>query len=313
MRKKKCFGAVLAMVLLILTGTACGTFGLYADAAADQMKIVAIDLGEENTGESAMISDGSGRSLLVDSGDNKTDALIEWLDNNGYKDKEFDTLVTHWHDDHAGNTAELIEKYNIKTVYLPPADYVYSEDTKYYKHEQGYVEKVLSTAEKKGTEVVYLEKGQIIDVGCVKGEVLTVNSSLKKENWYDVQYFNNQSAVIMFTGGGVRYLTAGDIQAQTEKRLLRSGVSLKADIFKLNHHGYDRSNTQAFIEAVNPTYSYFTSYKATKTVFMPDDVKDSVSRMEKISHVLSTHYNGTIIYTCSGGNIDVSADRNIIK
>ena len=102
----------------------------------------------------------------------------------------------------------------------------------------------------------------------VSGKVLYVNGSPYSESWYPIQYINNQSCAIMFTGGGVRFLTAGDLQEQGEKRLLKSGVNLKADIFKLDHHGYDLSNKQFLLDAVNPSYAYFTSNKVTPRSFL---------------------------------------------
>lgn len=281
----------------------------------DSMVITAIDLGAENTGEATMISDGKGNSILVDSGDRKTRAVFDWLDENGYKNKKFDTLVSHWHDDHAGNTAEIIENYNVGTVYIPPTDYIYEtneeySDPEYYERIRPYAEEILEAASRRGTRIVYLEKGMEIDAGSVKGLILYCCGSPTSENWYDVQFINNQSSLIMFTGGGSKYLTGGDLQNQAEKRVLKSGQPLQADIFKISHHGYDRSNMEEFIEAVNPTYAYFTSNKATETSYMHEDIYDSVSRMNEISNVMSTRYNGTIRYVCKNGEITVHADRN---
>ena len=191
-----------------------------------------------------MISDGYGKSLLVDSGDNRNRSVFDWLDANGYKKKEFDTLITHWHDDHAGNTAEIIRRYKVGTLYLPTLEYLdvdYPEYQGHYDYEKTIAQEVLKAAKECGTKLVYLEKGLTINVSEVTGEVLYCSDCPLKENWYAVQHVNNQSAAIMFSGGGVKLLMAGDVQAQAEKRILKSGVSIKADIFKLSHHGMDRT------------------------------------------------------------------------
>lgn len=308
MKKSQWLRIMLTIMVCIAGVTADKT---HASAASDTMKIVSIDLGQENTGEATMISDGSGRSLLVDSGDNHNDSIFRWLDKNGYKKKKFDTLVTHWHDDHAGNTAKIIRQYNIGTVYLPSPSYTYTEDSDYYRYERGYATRVLAAAKDRGTRVVYLKKGMTIKVGTVRGKVLYVNGSPKDESWYDVQYYNNQSAVIMFTGGGSKFLAAGDSQEQAENRLLKSGVSLKADIYKLSHHGYDRSNTQKLLDAVKPVYTYFSNYKSTPSKYLHNEIKDSVTRSGGSSNVMGTRYNGTITYTCKGGDIRVNAGRNV--
>ncbi|MBQ8052178.1 MAG: MBL fold metallo-hydrolase [Lachnospiraceae bacterium] len=307
---------IAVTVIILVMGFSKVSLPAASDPEEDMMEITAIDLGAENTGEAAMITDGRGKALLIDSGDRNTREIFRWLDENGYKEKEFDTLVSHWHDDHAGNTAEIIENYNVGTVYIPPIDYLYEtneewSEMSYYERLRPYAEGVLEAAKEKGTRIVYTEEGQEIDVGTIKGEVLYCCGCPTSKNWYDVQYINNQSSVIMFTGGGSKYLTCGDLQNQAEKIVLRSGYQLKADIFKMSHHGYIRSNMQAFVNAVNPSYSYFTSNKVTETTYAHEDLDENIIRMGALSNVMSTHYNGTIVYRCSEGVIEVQAQRNI--
>ena len=282
-----------------------------AKAASGKMVITAIDLKGGNTGEATMIEGSGGTPLLVDSGDNNNDSIFEWLDDNGFRNRKFNTLVTHWHDDHAGNTAEIIRRYKVGTVYLPNPSYLDEKNTAYYRYEKSYYYDVRSAAKKRGTKIVYMKKGMTISAGDgVSGKVLYINGSPAKENWYDIQRINNESTVIMFTGGGSSFLAAGDIQAEAEKRVLKSGVDIKADIFKMSHHGYDRSNGSSFIKRVDPTYAYFTTNTVTPSKYTSALVRDGVVRMGKISNVMSTRYNGTIRYTCSGGEIKVRAERN---
>ena len=300
-----------AIMVCLLT---CMTSKTDVSAATDKMKIVSIDLGQENTGEATMISDGKGKSLLLDSGDNHNDSVFKWLNKNGYRRKKFDTLVTHWHDDHAGNTAKIIERYNVGTVYLPSTSYVYKENSDYYRYERGYATRILAAAKKHGTKVVYLKKGKTIKVGSVKGKVLSVNALPKKQrDQGNVHYFNNQSAVIMFSGGGTKFLAAGDSQKELEEKLVKSGTSLKADIYKLSHHGYDGSNNKMFVDAIRPALAYFSNYLSTPSKYTRDDIRGSVNRVEKTANVMSARYNGTITYICQGGNIRVKAGRNVKK
>ena len=279
-------------------------------AASDTMKVVAIDLGGSNTGEATMVSDASGESILIDSGDNKTRAVFKWLDANGYKKKKFDVVVTHWHDDHAGNTGEIIRRYNIGTVYMPKADYIYEEETPYYKYERLYYKDVVDSSKLKGTKIVYLKKGQTIRTGSVTGKVIYCCGSPRSETKLAVDYINNQSAVIMFSGGGCKFLAAADIEAPAENRLLNSGVSLRADIFKLSHHGLNTSNQQEFLKAVNPTYAYVTSNRTTPSAYMRADIEQSLIRMGRIANVMGTGYNGTVTYTCRDGRVTVGAKKN---
>ena len=50
-------------------------------------------------------------------------------------------------------------------------------------------------------------------------------------------------------------LLTGDAGAQSEDRMLASGVDLAADVLKVGHHGSAYSSTAAFIAAVHPCYA----------------------------------------------------------
>lgn len=299
----------LAVIISVL---AC-SLKLTADAGSSKMIITAIDLGEKNTGDATMITDQNGKALLVDSGDNHNRTIFAWLDRNGYKKKKFDTLVTHWHDDHAGNTAEIIRKYNVGTVYIPPLDYVNKHNSSYYKYERTYVSKTLAAAKARGTKVVYLKKGMKFKVGSVSAKILYICGSPESESYYDIMYFNNNSAAIMFEGGGAKLLMSGDLMQAGEKRLVNSGQDIKADIFQLNHHGYDGSNNQFFLDKVDPAFAWFSNYNSTPSRYSAGSIKASVSRIGKTANTFSTRYNGNIKFTCSGGTITANAGRNTVK
>ena len=299
----------LAVIISVL---AC-SLKLTADAGSSKMIITAIDLGEKNTGDATMITDQNGKALLVDSGDNHNRSIFSWLDRNGYKKKKFDTLVTHWHDDHAGNTAEIIRKYKVGTVYIPPLDYVNKHNTSYYKYERTYVSKTLAAAKARGTKVVYLRKGKTFNVGSISAKVLYICGSPESESSYDIMYYNNNSAAIMFKGGGAKLLMSGDLMKAGEKRLVNSGEDIKADIFQLNHHGYDGSNNQFFLDKVDPAFAWFSNYNSTPSKYSVGSISASVSRIGKKSNTFSTRYNGNIKFTCSEGTITANANRNTVK
>ena len=154
------------------------------------------------------------------------------------------------------------------------------------------------------------QKRTEIDMGTIKGSLYCCGCPTSKASRYDVQYINNQSSVIMFTGGGSKYLTCGDLQNQAEKIVLRSGYQLKADIFKMSHHGYIRSNMQAFVNAVNPSYSYFTSNKVTETTCAHEDLDENIHK----NGALSSNEHSVIAapsYADAAGVIEVQAQRNM--
>jgi competence protein ComEC len=52
--------------------------------------------------------------------------------------------------------------------------------------------------------------------------------------------------------GRFRMLFTGDAGFETEQRLLRKGLDLRADVLKVGHHGSAYGSSRAFIAAVAP-------------------------------------------------------------
>lgn len=300
--------AVMAAALFtaFTAGMLAGMKPMKAKAASDSMTIYAIDLGAANSGEATMVADGSGGSLLIDTGESNSKSLLNWLNDNGYKNKKFDLLITHWHIDHVGYAEKLMNEYSVGTVYLPDSSRLTQQS------DINLFNRIRNAANKSGTSIVYLKKGMTIRVGKnVSGEVLYVNGSPASENEDVDRMINNESAVVLFKGGGSSFLAAGDLMREGEQRLLSSGADIRADIYKLSHHGYPESNIREFVKTVDPCYAWFTTNDAGPSYFAPPSVSDAVRRMSSTCNMFSTRYNGTIRFACSGGKITVKADRNV--
>ena len=317
-KRNRLIAAVMVFMLSVISAAAL--FPGTAKAAAPGMTICAIDLGAGNSGEATMIVPASGNSLLIDTGENTTNNLLKWLEDNGYKkgsSKKFDLLISHWHPDHMGYAKELINGYNVEKIYIPPED---KNNANYYNNTINAAGKKKKTTENEW--VVEMYDGMKINVGTsITGKVLVVNKNPKLTEKGAAKNAkgnreNNMSAVIRFEGGGSSFLTCGDIRCETEEELLKGtyGVKkseLKADIFKMSHHGYFESNSTPFLKVVNPSYAWFTTHDATEKEFVPESVTEPVRVTSSMANVFSTRYNGTIYITSSGGKISVSADRNV--
>ncbi|MDO6775298.1 DNA internalization-related competence protein ComEC/Rec2 [Shewanella sp. 3_MG-2023] len=93
---------------------------------------------------------------------------------------------------------------------------------------------------------------------------LTSNMAAKSDN--------NQSCVVHIDDGNKSVLLAGDIEKQTEQRLIQSGSLLDADILLVPHHGSRTSSSAEFIAAVNPSEAIFTAGFANQYGFPKHDV-----------------------------------------
>jgi competence protein ComEC len=65
---------------------------------------------------------------------------------------------------------------------------------------------------------------------------------------------NNGSVVLKLTYGSISFLLPGDIGAETERRLVESGVALRSTILKSPHHGSRSSSSERFLDAVSPGF-----------------------------------------------------------
>ena len=66
---------------------------------------------------------------------------------------------------------------------------------------------------------------------------------------------NNASIALMVQNGNNRFLFTGDCEAEAEADLIASGADLSADVYLAGHHGSDTASSQAFMDAVSPTYA----------------------------------------------------------
>ncbi len=55
--------------------------------------------------------------------------------------------------------------------------------------------------------------------------------------------------------GNIRVLLVGDIEKETEYRMIREELPLRADILKIPHHGSLSSSTPYFLQSIKPSYA----------------------------------------------------------
>ena len=73
---------------------------------------------------------------------------------------------------------------------------------------------------------------------------------------------NEEAMVMELSFGEFQMLFTGDIGADTEKKLLASGILKDVDCLKVGHHGSRYSTTEAFLEKIKPEL-FFHQYLRT--------------------------------------------------
>jgi len=233
-----------------------------AQASSGQLLIYSIDV---EGGQSTLLVSPSKASLLVDTG---------WPGNNGrdadriqaaMKDagitKLDHVLITHFHVDHVGGVPNLVQKVKVGE-FLDHG--VNREDSDITRHDYAAYVKAIGNTPRRT-----VHPGDAIDVPGLTTIVLTAdgehiqavpgvkpapNPNCASEPKWDLdQTENPRSAGILVRFGKFRFLDLGDLTKAKEIPLVcpRNLIG-QVDLYLVNHHGFNLSNTKAFVWAIHP-------------------------------------------------------------
>lgn len=160
--------------------------------------------------------------------------------------RHIDLLVTtHPHGDHVGGCLSIVQQLRVDAIGDSGQEY----GGRAYRD-------CLTSAHARHVPVLLVRSGMRYTTGDgVVFDALAPSEPLLADGPNDV---NENSVVLRLTyaypgcAHPFRMLFTGDAGAQTETRMLASGVDLTADILKVGHHGSAYSSTPAFLAAVHP-------------------------------------------------------------
>jgi competence protein ComEC len=248
------FSAACLMVAGIRTAEAQG--------AGKSLRIYAIDV---EGGQSTLLVSSTGASLLVDTG---------WGDNNGrdaerilaaMKDagvtKLDKVLITHYHTDHVGGVPNLVARVKVGEFLDHGLN---REDSDITRHDYAAYIKAIGTTPRRivhpgdtidvpGLSIIVLEADgdHIAAVPGVKPEPNKWCASEPKWTLDDTE--NPRSVGILVRYGKFRFLDMGDLTKAKEIPLVCPDDLIgHVDLYLVNHHGMNLSNTRAFVWALHP-------------------------------------------------------------
>lgn len=261
-------------------------------AGESNLKVTFINVGE---GDSILIQTPQGRTMLIDTGpanarfDSGERIILPFLRRIGVSKLDI-LLLTHPHEDHIGGAKALIEALPVDMVIISPAE---QTDNSY----GSFLKKV--AAKSVDIEVAQANYQIKIDRN-IEMSILYPTATIKG-TYSDL---NNNSVVIKLTYGQQSFLFTGDIEKEAIDRLMADGVSLKATVFKLPHHGSKNSLVPEFYSQINPSYGVITvgpnrfGHPARETV--------SELTRQKIK-VMRTDNDGAVTFSTDGHRLTVEA------
>ena len=260
-KKWKWIRYALSLFLLLLALDI--SYWIYETRSNENLRVTFIDVGQGNAalvqfpGKKRMLIDGGGfRGGTFDTGKNVIAPFF-------FRKKilHIDYIVlTHPHPDHLNGLRFIASEFNPSWFWYN-GDHSENDEFKELMHiiESGDVD-ILSPDD--------LAKGMTISG--VKVEVLypSGNTGLLSVDMDDNRAVNNRSLVIKMIFKGKSVLFPGDIEEETETRLVREfGGDLKSDVMLIPHHGSKYSSTSAFLKMVRPEISVNSSRKGNRFGF----------------------------------------------
>lgn len=252
---------------LVFAWIAClSLVGVPAARAAKSLEIYFIDV---EGGQSTLIVDPEGESLLIDTG---------WDDFNGRDanrimaaakdagiDHIDDLILTHYHSDHAGGVAQLASRIKIDNFFDHGPNTEADMRANYATYEK-IAAQGTHTIVKPGDEIPL--KGIRVQVVASAGEDITkpLAGAGQPNSWCASEpkplpdtSENVQSVGVLITFGKFRFIDLGDLTNQKELGLVCPNNLLgTVDLYLVTHHGTahpgtgDSSNAPAIVYALHP-------------------------------------------------------------
>lgn len=299
--------------------------------SAGELNITAIDYGSEAFGDATLL-ESNGEYLLIDTGNNiESNKTIEYLKTNNIN--KLSVYISHIHYDHYGRLKAILNDtfFTIENLYLPNSNHLFKYTAEEYSEKSWYeymnnyayrnsnsFNSVIELANQKNIPVTILTRNSKFDIGDAKAEVIwqAEENRFSPDNFTTLnnpggKYINNYSLVTMIKVDKTKFLTAGDIEVETEEDILNNNIDIKANIYKMSHHAGRTSNIEDFINKVNPEYTYYQYNGDNETTFGTNNwVNENVNRIKNISNVYSSRYNGTTTFNIKNNEITARPERN---
>lgn len=252
-------------LLAQLVCSACAlAFVLLAPAAQAQKHLLIYAVDVEG-GQATLLVSPSGGTLLVDTGwpgNEGRDAMrIEQAMKDAHVTKLDHVLITHFHVDHVGGVPELVKRIPVGEFLDHGVDREQTAETTrdynaYLAAIKGKTRRTMHPGDKidvPGLDITVLAAdGE--HIAAVPGVKPQPNPYCASEPKWELDTTENpRSNGILIKFGSFRFLDMGDLTKAKEIPLV-CPVNLigNVDLYLVNHHGFNLSNTRAFVDAIHP-------------------------------------------------------------
>lgn len=197
------------------------------------MTVAILDVGQ---GQSVLIREGD-LCALVDCGgdslDNPGDIAADYIQTQGQSSLDL-LVVSHYHDDHANGIPQLLNRIDVGAIALPDVE-----------PEAPLRKEIISTAHKKGTEVILVTQDTELKLG--ENQFFYLYAPMNQGH-----KTNELGLTVLAKSGEFETLMTGDMGAEGEGMLLQVAQLPQIDLLVVGHHGSDTSTSQELLDRVRP-------------------------------------------------------------
>ncbi len=278
-----------AIKIYILIGLVFANFVLY-DAIIGyfnrgQFSLYFFNVGQ---GDSGLIQTRRA-AVLVDAGPNykaatNLDAVMP-----AYRRTIDVAMITHPNEDHMAGLLDIMKRYRVRVIMM---NGVMNESATYGA--------IMDAAKANNIPIVYARAGERLAFENVSLDILWPRLDLPIPAYIASNKINDTAIVSLVSYHDFKALLASDISQSVEQKLL--SMFSRVDILKVAHHGSKYSTSQAFLDALRPSYAVISIGKNS----YGHPTQDVLARLRSIgSNILRTDMNGTIQATIEKGKLVV--------
>jgi competence protein ComEC len=262
----------------------------------DKLHVTFLDVGQ---GDAIFIETPGGAQILVDGGPEGGTLLSELGRQMPFWDRTLDLVVlTHPDADHLTGLIAVLERYGVRAVVAGHAP-----------HQTDLLrtwETALVTA---GATPIQGQAGTRLELSDdITLDILhpVPNPGTAYEDETSAGTTNDNSVVVRLVYRDVAFLLPGDVEAEVEQQLVRSGAYLHSTVLKVPHHGSKTSSAQAFLEAVRPQVAVI-SVGADNDFGHP--ARDVLQRLRGTPHLYRTDRDGRVTVSSDGHKLWIETEH----
>ncbi len=235
-----------------------------------------------------------GHSILIDAGEKiKGSSVVKYLKNCGVKKLDY-VIASHAHTDHFGGLLNVLDYFEVGKIIMPKISKKLTPTNLTYKN---FLEKI------KNKKIPVLKAKMGDSYGLGEGKLKIIGPIRE-----DYEKLNDTSVGALFSYNGVSFLFCGDMEREAEEDVLKSGQNVKADVFKLNHHGSKTSNANKFIEAIKPRFCVLEVGKYNNYGHPHKKVLNTLKN-NGVKKVFRTDKNGNIMFYVENKKLYYKVDK----